>query len=511
MIILLLMLLVEVSCVGSFNALEGSYKEATVYTGIVSAALRASLETFMEVRLRPSSISTINTAWNKHWIPFCNEYGLPDFVADGDPNRAGIMASFVLTLANKGTLVYSSMQGYLWAVVNEHLSKGHASPLANVRDWKLFMHAVQVECHEPSEPRKMVPWVAFTTFFRRINSLKYNLVVVGTYCLFLFFTIARPEIIPKAYSGQNSWDNTKHLILEDFRNVKGYLEVCLRGIKQDPLATRREAVKGKAWRAIGKGPKLFDLEAWLHLMCNMRKALGLTMDASSPLFLMENGRPLIYSKAVQIMREIMDTFLPAGESKTFSVGGIRVLAYNIYKSVCGDTTARIQGMWGSDAHELYDRADLQKILGMPSRMLGFSMDPNSVPKAQLENVSPLIVEATPATQIGVVEPVVAQPNKNRRNTGVARPLRKRATSSSKKIASSSSKKIIKKLQRAAPSSKKSIPEGWSRVQRSNPNLKRTYFVYVRASDGKVAESLPAVSRLTEFTPTMAQAKRVRLT
>ena len=107
-----------------------------------------------------------NTAWNKHWIPFCNEYGLPDFVADGDPNRAGIMASFVLTLANKGTLVYSSMQGYLWAVVNEHLSKGHASPLANVRDWKLFMHAVQVECHEPSEPRKMVPWVAFTTFFR---------------------------------------------------------------------------------------------------------------------------------------------------------------------------------------------------------------------------------------------------------------------------------------------------------------------------------------------------------
>ena len=99
MIILLLMLLVEVSCVGSFNALEGSYKEATVYTGIVSAALRASLETFMEVRLRPSSISTINTAWNKHWIPFCNEYDLPEFVVDGDPNRAGVMASFVLTLA----------------------------------------------------------------------------------------------------------------------------------------------------------------------------------------------------------------------------------------------------------------------------------------------------------------------------------------------------------------------------------------------------------------------------
>ena len=220
-------------------------------------------------------------------------------------------------------------------------------------------------------------------------------------------------------------------------------------------------MKGKAWRAIGRGPKLFDLEAWLTLMCNMRAKLGLTMDPSSPLFLMEDGRHLIYAKAVNLMREVMDTFLPAGESMTFSVGGVRVLAYNIFKSVCGDTTARVQGMWGSDAHELYDRGDLAKILDVPSRMLGFSMDPNSVPKAQLEVMTPL----------------------------VANPTLTKST---------------------VPAVETEIPEGWTRVYRDRPGLKKSYPVFVRASDGKVVGSLPAIARVTEFVPTAKQAKRTKL-
>ena len=108
--------------------------------------------------------------------------------------------------------------------------------------------------------------------------------------------------------------------------------------------------------------------------------------------------PLI---TVRIMRSVMNSFLPVGESLTFSVGGVRVLAYNIFKSVCGDATARVQGMWGSDACELYDRADLKRILDVPSRMLSFSVDPHSIPKGQLENLSP-IQSITHATAPGLI-------------------------------------------------------------------------------------------------------------
>jgi len=403
---------------------------------------------------------------------------LETFVTNGDPNRAGIMASFILELANKGNLAFSTMQGYLWGVVSEHLGKGHASPLANVRDWKLFMHAVQVECHIPAEPRKMVPWLAFTTFFRSIDVENYNQVVVACYLLTLFYTISRPEIIPRAYSGTHGWDDSKHLILSDFRNIKGYLEVCLRGIKQDPLCKRKEAVCGKAWRAIGEAPKLFNLEHWFNLMVNMRAKLKLSLEHSSPLFLMEDGRNLVYAMAVKVMRTVMDSFLPVGESLTFSVGGIRVLAYNIFKSVCGDSTARVQGMWGSDACELYDRADLQRILSVPSSMLSFSVDPNSVPKGQLENLTPIqsISMATAPELIG----------ESSASNALSTPL-----------------PSIYNVE----SSQKHTPVGWTRRVHEGAHLKRKYTDFVRDSDGKVAASIPSILRITPFTPSAKQAMR----
>ena len=478
MITLQLMLSVEVRCVGSYNALEGSYPEASSYTGIVSPALQASLVGLMKTRIRPSSISTVDTAWNNHWLPFCAQYDLDQFVANGDPNRAGIMASFILELANKGTLVFSTMQGYLWAVVSEHLSKGHASPLANVRDWKLFMHAVQVECHVPAEPRKMVPWLAFTTFFRSVDVDDYDQVVVACYLLVLFYTISRPEIIPKAHSGKHGWDDSKHLILTDFRNIKGYLEICLRGIKQDPLCKRKEAVCGKAWRAIGDAPKLFNLEFWLNLMVDMRYKLKISVEHNSPLFLMQDGRFLVYATAVRIMRNVMNSFLPVGESLTFSVGGVRVLAYNIFKSVCGDATARVQGMWGSDACELYDRADLKRILDVPSRMLSFSVDPHSIPKGQLENLSP-IQSITHATAPGLIGTSSAP-------SALCAPLPSIYT---------------------VESSPKRTPVGWTRRVHEGPHLKRKYIDFIRDSDGKVAASIPSILRITPFTPSAKQALR----
>ena len=98
----------------------------------------------MAQRLKTSSQSTISTAWNKHWLPFRLKYDLADYIESGDPNRGGEMASFVLELVLKQNLVFSSISGYVWGVVDKHLQSHRASPLTNVRDWTYFMHVVEV-------------------------------------------------------------------------------------------------------------------------------------------------------------------------------------------------------------------------------------------------------------------------------------------------------------------------------------------------------------------------------
>ena len=167
-----------------------------------------------------------------------------------------------------------------------------------------------------------------------------------------------------------------------------------------------------------------------------------------------------------------------GESLTFSVGGIRVLAYNIFKSVCGDSTARVQGMWGSDACELYDRGDLKRILDVPSKMLSFSVDPNSIPSGQLENFKPIqsITQATAPELIG--------------------------TSSAPSALCTTLPAIY-----TVESSPKHTPVGWTRRVHEGAHLKRKYTDFVRDADGKVAASIPSILRITPFTPTAKQAMR----
>ena len=105
---------------------------------------------FMDNRLSSSSQSTIATAVGKHWVPFCQLYDLSLQVASGSPNRGGIMASFIIYLANK-QLAYPTITSYLWGVVDHHLALGFASPLSTVRDWSTFMHSVEVETHTPAD------------------------------------------------------------------------------------------------------------------------------------------------------------------------------------------------------------------------------------------------------------------------------------------------------------------------------------------------------------------------
>ena len=136
------------------------------------------------------------------------------------------MASFVLELVWKGNLVFKSIQGYVWGVVDHHLEHHYASPLSNVRDWAVFMHSVEVETHIPSEPRKMVGWSTFIHTLHKIDRTSPWDVGIGLFMLVLFYCASRPEILPGTLDGQRNFDKQKHFRRRDIRYQDGHWQLC---------------------------------------------------------------------------------------------------------------------------------------------------------------------------------------------------------------------------------------------------------------------------------------------
>ena len=336
----------------------------------------------MDNRLRPSSRDCISTALRKWWKPYCNMYELTEFIPSGHPHRGAIMAGFVLFMATPGSIVYSTMTGYVWAVVDHHVSHGYASPLSNVRDWKPFMHSCEVEWGKPSEPRRMLPWLLFIRTLQRVNFTVPWEVGVACVMLVFFFIIARPELLPVTQSG---FDPGKHLRRQDFRWENDYLEVCLRGIKQDPLCKRKGVVAGVAWRAVGNCTGILDTLSMVQRYLSM--VTHATQD--SPMFLDERGNPLTEASFTRLMRVLFQRVpnCSHADAHLYGANGLRVLGRNAVAGVDGSDTARIQGMWASDAHMYYDRPFLERVLSLPAKMAAFAGSAAMPPRGALESTN----------------------------------------------------------------------------------------------------------------------------
>lgn len=341
--------------------------EASVHIGLIGAGTTAVLTSFMAQRLQPSSKSTITTARTKWWVPYRCQHGLEEFIPSGHPGRGGEMASFVLHLANH-SLAYSTITGYVWAVVDLHTSSGYASPLSNVRDWAIFMHSVEVEVHRPSEPRRMLPWYLFVRSIPLVTATDCGEVAVLILELIELFTCSRSEIIPLVLSGFNV---AKHLRCCDIRwAVHGYLEICFRMIKQDPLCKRKACVAGEAWRAVGDAQGVFDLKSLIQYYFS---ALRGPYSPEDPFLLQSNGSVLTYSHATKVARAMWARVPGVTEAVAngYSLGGLRVLSRNLIAGIAGDETARVQGMWET-CDIVYDRPTLERVLTVPARMAAFA-------------------------------------------------------------------------------------------------------------------------------------------
>lgn len=275
------------------------------------------------------------------------------------------MASFVLELVWKGNLVFKSIQGYVWGVVDHHLEHHYASPLSNVRDWAVFMHSVEVETHIPSEPRKMVGWSTFIHTLHKIDRTSPWEVGIGLFMLVLFYCASRPEILPGTLDGQRNFDKQKHFRRRDIRYQDGHWQLCFREIKQDRLCKRKHCVRGEAWRPIGKCTGIMDFGFWATLYFQL-----VTFESEeAPLWIDDRSNLLTYPKATSLFRLLIRRVadLPA-TCLDLGLGGIRSLSFSAMSALSDTPTARWIGMWASDAFTNYDRAMYQRTLDLAPRL-----------------------------------------------------------------------------------------------------------------------------------------------
>eukprot|EP00966_Prymnesium_polylepis_P023372 538061-Prymnesium_polylepis.1 len=67
------------------------------------------------------------------------------------------MAAFVTDMLDDTSLVYSSIEGYVWGVREWHKLQFELDPIRGVAGWDEFMAAIKVLSWVPAEPRKETP------------------------------------------------------------------------------------------------------------------------------------------------------------------------------------------------------------------------------------------------------------------------------------------------------------------------------------------------------------------
>ena len=311
------------------------------------------------------------------------------------------MASFVLYMVTHGHLKYGTLQGYIWGVVDHHIQHGHASPLTNVRDWRSFMSAVEIEDPHIPVARLMVPWLLFVRSipcFDMEDTLQLGVLLVS---LFIFFLCTRVEFLPTSIAAFNGM---KHLTVAKVRWTQGYLEVNCNGKKQDLLNKRKEhATAGDVWRAVGPGMGIFDTLSFVRRYCSMVRH----SDPSAPFFVDGSGRPITQSVALRVWRHVccnIDEVTPP-IMELYSLIGIRVLSRNAIAGVAGDETARIQGAW--DVCDVaYDRPMLERVLTLPRKMAEFASSAAMPTGGVLEllSTSPPLADSRPGEAAVVAWP-----------------------------------------------------------------------------------------------------------
>ena len=358
------------------------YQRASIFVGLPSASLLASVDEILADRLSGSALASMRAALT-HWTIVAARHMWPRVIQGDDPLRGGKLATFVVYLVQETSIKASSIQNYVWALRAWFKHQRQPDPVPGVLEWDDFMRSVSVVAWVRCEPRKAVPLSLIREALLTVDVAVFWEVQAALLMVMLFFTFSRSESpCPGAYSGERGFDEHKHLQVCDVevrasgatRERTPYVAWRLKGIKQDPRMERPEAAGNQDWTFVGDADAPFSIIRWLHLFWTRVPASADSRGPDSPFFRDHEGqRVLTYAQALKDCRALWARVVPAEEAATYGLHGLRVSAYN-YARVHDPALAIAQGGWASQAHTRYERFSMGAVLSLPRHMVQAGAD-----------------------------------------------------------------------------------------------------------------------------------------
>ena len=370
--------------VGDAQHLSVPYARASVFTGLPPEYMERA-DQIMDNRLAASSTSKMMVAYRR-WETFCDTRGWCPLIDTDDPDRGGRMAAWVISMVDETELVFKSISTYVWGMRVWHVLQHEADPAYGVMHWREFMAAVAVLTSVPGEPREEVPFEVLEAILRGLDMDDFEDVNLGCVVLTLYFTFSRTECpCPKAHTGPNAFDPTKHWTWEDFRLVRMHdrwvLWIRFKGYKQDPRMERAEvahaaeflpfqpgeAGESRDWVPVGdveERPE-FSISRFVLRHCQL---LGRQRRPGEAMFLCaDRKRPYTYGA---LMADFRKKLAAVGADVKLGPHGLRVRGYNDSRDANGEDLTVVHGGWRSSAHSRYARFAQRAVLGIPAAMLG---------------------------------------------------------------------------------------------------------------------------------------------
>ena len=353
---------------GVVQELTVTYPRASIYDGLPDG-LAEEVDDLLDNRLSTSAMRSMSAALS-HWDDVCAQFGWRRVISSEDPHRGGMLASYVMHLVRDTTLVASSISNYVWALRSWNKLQRQLDPIYGVIEWSDFMESVMVVAHVAAEPRKAIPVDLVRRALQRVNRHVFWEVQAAHLMLSLLFSFARSESpLPKAFTGEGSFDPDTNLMVEDFRvapSANGndaHAMVRLKATKTDQRKERPEAAGNQDWVLIGDVDGDFSILAWTRELFALH---GGQRAPESPFYLdRDRRRPYLYGKAMADVRELLARVTTKEDAYSYGLHSFRVTGYDRARQHDLEL-AVAHGGWRSTAHRRYDRFGILSVLRLPS-------------------------------------------------------------------------------------------------------------------------------------------------
>ena len=356
---------------GIAQLLSVSYPRASLYANL-TPEYRARLLELMDQRLSSSSQRTIRSAVRK-WESFADAMGYAHVIDADDPERGSKLASFVMFLMDDTDLKWASIANYVWGVRMHFTSAAQPDPVMGVAGWTDFMKACMVAAWTPGEPRRAVPLETLRKALELVDLDDFVEVQHALFVVVLLFTFSRSECpCPKAFTGENAFDEKKHWQVRDFSvrvlDAVSALGVRMKAVKQDPRVERPEARGGEDWVYLGDAKdSVFSVFTWYR---RVQAFHGGPREPTAPFFVARDRvRAYTYGAAMSDFRAFLGK-VAACTPEDYGLHSLRVLGYNLSCEAVGEDLTVAHGGWKSSAHKRYARFAMSRVLSMPSAMVG---------------------------------------------------------------------------------------------------------------------------------------------